>query len=116
MTVDPEREPVHGIGCQHGPLRPDWGPGWADLQCDVCQATWTGPIGEDCEYCHRWHELALETQRTVLLWPELPDPESDRYPPAIKAWAERLAQAVIAEIITQREAHKTWERNKPHVH
>lgn len=40
-----------GRGFQNGPLRPDWGDGWADLRCDRCGATWVGPLGEVCSFC-----------------------------------------------------------------
>lgn len=42
---------MSGHGRQVGPARPDWGDGWADLECDECGATWTGPVGEHCSYC-----------------------------------------------------------------
>lgn len=40
-----------GRGHQVGTLRPKLGDGYAQLQCDACAATWTGPPGEVCEYC-----------------------------------------------------------------
>jgi hypothetical protein len=42
---------VQGIGAQTGPLRPDWGPTFADLTCTVCKAGWVGPEGEPCWWC-----------------------------------------------------------------
>lgn len=112
---EPEREPSMGIGYQHGLLRPDHGDGWADLQCDVCGATWVGPLGEDCAYCLRWLELAQKVQREHLLRPELPDVDDERYEAAVEAWAERLGRGIAAELVTetqvtaaiQREAGKT---------
>jgi hypothetical protein len=134
MTAEPiEREPVQGFGRQTGPLRPDWGDGWAELECDVCQATWTGPIGEPCEYCHLWHQRALETQRQQLLYPDhlqtsAGDPRYDnlscdesrqvwdatrgqrRGADSIVAWTRRLADAVQAELITPRQAEQAMRR------
>jgi len=56
--LDPEREPVLGIGIQAGPIRIDYGPNHAQLECDVCHATWIGEIGDWCNYCTTWNENA----------------------------------------------------------
>jgi hypothetical protein len=45
-----ERHPSNGQQ-QVGPLRPDYGPGWAELGCTTCGATWVGHIGEPCSSC-----------------------------------------------------------------
>lgn len=103
-----------GYGDQVGPLRPDWGDGWADLRCDVCGATWTGEIGEVCGYCLRWIELANEVQRRVLLHPDLPD--DARRKRAQIAWVDRLAEAVRADIVTEREALTAIRREEGRHH
>lgn len=95
------REPSMGIGIPSGP----------HLECDLCGASWVGEAGEECEWCLRWLELALEQQRAVLLRPELPDPDDQHYQPALDAWIKRLAAAVDAELITETEARRTLERN-----
>jgi hypothetical protein len=47
-----ERHPSNGgYGRQIGLMRPDWGEGYADLECDHCHATWVGKIGEACGWC-----------------------------------------------------------------
>lgn len=107
--------PGIGFGRQIGPSRADWGPDFADLQCDVCEATWTGPIGESCSYCAQWLDLATETQRQRLLWPDLPDPQSDRHYPALQTWAKQLAAAVAEQIITEHQARAAWDRKVPDV-
>lgn len=101
-----------GHGCQVGPMRPDWGPDWAELACDQCPATWVGPIGEPC----RWCAAALDRQR---LWQhdlalEPPDVERDAadYTARMKGWAERLAIAVRSGIVTEAEARRAWEREQ----
>lgn len=38
-------------GQQTGPLRPDYGPGWAELTCTTCGYQWVGTIGEPCGRC-----------------------------------------------------------------
>jgi len=60
--MDVEREPALGFGHQIGPLEPRYGPDWAPLQCDVCKATWIGPIGEWCSFCTTWNERAERNQ------------------------------------------------------
>jgi hypothetical protein len=107
-VTDPNR--LDGIGMQAGPLRPDWGPGWADLQCDRCDATWTGPLGEDCAWCANALERMVTWQAELtLIAPDI-DPADERYDGAMEAWAERLAVAVDAEIITEAQADQAWQR------
>lgn len=98
-----------GFGRQDGPVRPDWGPGWAELRCTVCDATWTGIVGEDCGYCIRFLEIAQDAQRAVLLRPELPD-EPTRRADALRTWAHRLRDAVAADLVTDWEARAAWDR------
>lgn len=101
-----------GIGIQHGPQRPDWAPGWADLQCDQCDATWTGPIGETCGYCATNLTNMRQWQADKLLRPELPDPDDTRYVAAVTAWAQRLATAVKADLITRQHAETAYQRER----
>jgi hypothetical protein len=101
-----------GHGAQHGPMRPDWAPGFADLQCDQCKATWTGPIGEPCGYCAVALENMRRWQAEKLLRPELPDPADTRRPAAIVAWARRLAVAVKAGHITRTHADAAYQRER----
>lgn len=93
----------HGIGFgeQHGPMRPDWGPRFADLECSVCEATWVGPIGEPCSWCRDALEHMQQWQAEILLDPELPDVDDQRYEAAVTAWAERLGRGVKAELISE---------------
>lgn len=95
---------VIGSGVQVGPLRADWGNGFADLRCDTCAATWVGQPGEACGWCTRWLALANEVQRKVLLWPDLPADDEDRHKQSMLAWVDRLADAVKADVVTEREA------------
>ena len=45
-TVEP-----FGRGRQAGPLRLDYGPGWLQVACDRCGATWVGHEGDECGWC-----------------------------------------------------------------
>ncbi len=56
---------LNGHGYQHGPLRPDFGDGWADLKCDECAATWTGIIGDPCGWCQDARFRLLDDQRAL---------------------------------------------------
>jgi hypothetical protein len=93
----------HGIGFgeQHGTLRPDWGPRYAELECCLCEAGWVGPIGEPCSWCTDALDNMRQWQAEILLRPELPDADDDRYEAAVQAWAERLGRGVRAELITE---------------
>ncbi len=96
-----------GWGRQSGPLRPDWGPGWADLECTTCGATWTGPLGEVCGWCVRTHELLIGAHRAMLLRPQDLDNDAKRVDRA-----RRLAWAVQHELVTEHEAHAAIARQE----
>jgi hypothetical protein len=115
MALHPPGEAGHGYQC--GPLRPDWGEGWADLRCDVCAATWVGPIGEPCEWCIRLAEDLCRWQaETVLRPPDDIDP--DMHPTELRrrrdAWAQRLLVAVEAGLVSRQQAKgvatRWWQR------
>jgi hypothetical protein len=99
-----------GTGQQTGPLRPDWGPNWADLQCDQCDATWTGPIGEPCHYCTLTIERMRRWQTQLTLKPPDIHPDDTRYPAALHAWGQRLHRAITAQLITHTQARNTYQR------
>lgn len=100
-----------GTGRQQGPLRPDWGPGWADLECDECAATWTGPLDEPCPWCDIAEERQRQWQGELLLAVELPDPHATNYTAAVTGWAARLRRGIEADIITEPQARRAWERS-----
>jgi hypothetical protein len=101
-----------GHGTQTGPLRPDYGRGWADLTCTVCHYQWTGPIGEPCSTCEARTARLVEEQRRRLLRPELPEATSARWAAAVDSWHERLARAVTAGTITAHEADAATSREQ----
>lgn len=101
---------LDGVGRQVGPLRPDWGEGWAELECDHCGAGWVGPIGEPCAWCAVSLERMRAWQADKLLHPELPDRDDCRRARALKAWAGRLARGVEAELIDADAARRAWKR------
>jgi hypothetical protein len=60
-----------------------------------------GPIGEPCSWCTDALDNMRQWQAEILLRPELPDADDDRYEAAVQAWAERLGRGVRAELITE---------------
>jgi hypothetical protein len=103
---------MNGVGEQHGPLRPDYGPDWAELICDKCDATWVAIIGSNCLWCQRALENMCRWQAELTL--RLPDidPDDQRYDNAMTAWAQRLARAVNAQLITEAKARLALARAK----
>lgn len=105
-----DRDPFGGHGRQDGPMRLDYGPGWADLRCDRCGATWLGKIAEACAWCDASLALLVEIQRDVVLHPDLPDPDAADRDIAVKAWAERLGRAVAAGIVARDVAERALDK------
>jgi hypothetical protein len=106
------RHALDGHGQQAGILRPEYGDGWAELQCDECDATWVGPIGEACNWC----ATALDNMRRwqaekVLEAPEV-DVEDANYLTAVERWRERLHRAASddAGLITPERARLAYEQ------
>jgi hypothetical protein len=118
-------------GVQHGPLRPDYGPEWAELRCDTCNAGWTGIPGDPCQWCQTSLQRLIADTRTDLLDPpwltvthgprydELCDDSKlvwDRTRDQVRGdgsavtWAGRLRRAVEAGLITQSEADHALRR------
>jgi hypothetical protein len=91
-------------------LRLDWGEQFHDLECTQCEATWVGWGGEQCPYCAGLYERSVTEQKQLVLRPTLPEPEHPRRKRAESAWAERLAVAVIAGLVEEREARWALER------
>ncbi len=98
-----------GHGRQHGPLRPDYGPQWAELACDTCHATWVGIINDPCTWCEQALQRLLADQRHNLLHPPwLHDNDGPRHDELM--WAARLRRAVEADLITDLEARNAIRR------
>lgn len=102
---------LDGRGIAVGPIEQT-----AELSCDQCGHGWYGPPGEPCGWCRHALDELVRSQRTMLLWPELPaaDPgyrhTQERRRHAVDLWAERLAGAVIAGTITEGEARDAYDR------
>lgn len=109
---------MQGWGARCGRERPDLGPGMADLRCtdESCLATWVGRHGDPCGWCERRLELLREGQAKLLLNPVLPDGDDARHDGAVKAWGERLARGVEAELISEQQALTAWRREVAREH
>lgn len=82
------------------------------VACDQCGATWRGPIGEHCSYCVTALMAMQDAQRSVLLRPDLPDPDDERRPAAMRGWVERLARAVTAGLLERHQAEAAIRREE----
>jgi len=102
-------EGFDGIGRPTEP-RPEFGPGYHNLECDQCQASWVGRSGSSCNYCAGLGARSLAEQPALLLRPVLPVADSPNRLTAEMAWAERLANAVKAGVVTEIEARRALER------
>lgn len=103
-------ESLSGVGVQSGRLRPDHGPGCAELTCSSCGAGWVGRLLAPCPWCELAGERLIAHQARMLLHPTLPDRGDSRRRAALEAWAERLVRGVSAELITRAEAIGAWRR------
>lgn len=101
-----------GQGFQVGPLRPDYGDEWADLQCDQCAATWTAPIGAVCPWCLDAEQRQRQWQAELVLKAPEVDRDDRTRPGVITAWGQRLANAVKAGLVTEQQARTAWEREQ----
>lgn len=99
-----------GQGWQTGPLRPDYGPNWADLMCDSCGAGWTGPFGDPCSWCEKRVEQMRAGQRRLLLRPDLPDRADRQRSGSVKAWGDRLRIGYEAGTISRHDLDAAWNR------
>lgn len=101
-----QRQGINGYGIPQTPR----GDGWHDLACNTCGATWVGHSHDPCWWCQRHLELLQTHQAELVLEPPDIDPDDSRYLTAMNAWAERLARAVAADLITDTEARNAWTK------
>lgn len=79
-------------------------------RCDACGAQWDRQEGDECRWCadllqnmQQWHaEQSLQA-------PDV-DPDDITYDGVMRGWAERLAVAVEAGLITRQKAETAWKR------
>lgn len=105
----------YGIGLPYGPARDDLVAGYADLRCVLCEATWTGPLFEDCQWCVREQErLARWRVERLLVAAEVDryDRDDPRYTEALDRWALELSEAENNGLITAQQARAALEREK----
>ena len=114
-SLSPEVWDGRGIGLLDGRRRPDYGPEYAELRCSLCSATWAGPVFDACPWCADRLDAQRRHQVEVLLHPELPEVADARHDGAVRAWGERLARGVEAELLTEQQARAAWRREVGHV-
>lgn len=103
--------PLVGRGRQAGPTRPDWGERWAELRCDLCGYEWVGRLLEWCERCPDLLDRNRRWQAELVLRGPAFDDVDDAYrADRLSAWAERLACAVDAGIISEAQARAALAR------
>lgn len=96
-----------GWGRQSGSIRSEYGVRFAELTCGVCAASWVGVIGEPCNYCIERHKRLEADHATALLRPGAHSIDTDA---KLKAWAQRLADAVNAGLVDKQRARSAWQR------
>lgn len=109
-TFDPSVFEMSGMWVLDGAVRPDHGPRFAECRCLACGATAVEVVGHACAYCEHTRERMTHWQAEILLWPDMPDTDDQRYEPAMTAWGDRLGVAVDAAIITRDQARTAWDR------
>jgi hypothetical protein len=98
--LDPSVHKVIGYGLPDGPWQ----------RCVRCGATWDGHIGQACRWCWTEYDSLIRLSKEATLTPPDVDPDDARRPDALRAWAERLAVAVKAELITEQDARTAMQR------
>ena len=98
---------MHGVGRQRGPLRAEYGPLVAELECTTCQAQWVGPLGDPCEWCKQHRQAMIDGQAQRLLRPPDLDAHNET---ARAAWLARLIVGIDAGVITKDDARLAYNR------
>lgn len=97
------------------------------FKCEMCGATWVGPNGDICEWCHkRWLDEQHSAKQTLLFpeWLEWGDSYFRLSPVSQSvweqtrgyadnfdiAWQNRLKKALTNEEISQIEFDSAWNR------
>lgn len=109
-TFDRSVFAFRGVGVQHGATRNDFGPHYVDLQCNACEATWVGVVGDACEWCARSYRVMIDHQVELVLAPPDVDLDDQRRSDMLAGWADRLWVAVEAGLIVRRQAEQVLQR------
>ena len=105
-SFDPPHFSHIGIGLPGRTTNPE------DLTCIRCEATWGGPVGQQCNYCINSAQDLLDQQaRAVLKAPEV-DPADATWEQRMTAWAKRLRNAVDVGTITEAAARAAIDRQE----
>lgn len=79
--------------------------------CGECGATWHGYAEDECDWCAAAEERQRRWQAEMVLTAPDVDPEDIAFDGATRGWADRLAVAVEAELITREQAERAWRRS-----
>lgn len=82
------------------------------ITCDDCGAAWWPHEGfpDECKWCTEALENQRRWQAELVLTPPDIDPQDATFDGVMQGWAERLAVAVEAELITRHQAETAWGR------
>lgn len=84
--------------------------GSAPCACSACGATWTTAALSDCPWCLEAAERQRHHQAELTLTPPDVDPDDRTYDAVLRGWADRLAVAARAGVITVGQAERAWGR------
>lgn len=79
-------------------------------RCVTCGASWERHEGDECRWCAEALENMRRWQAETVLQPPDIDRDDITYDDVMRGWAERLANAVTAELIPRTKAEAAWKR------
>jgi hypothetical protein len=113
--ISPETWAWRGAGLGL-PITPIDDEGFAILECSACRATWAGAPFTDCSWCIEAAARQRQWQAELVLQPPgiIGGMANREYPGVMSGWADRLANAVKAGLISRQQAERAWRRAVTH--
>lgn len=109
-TFSPSSFSDVGMMLPSGPERPEWGDGEYDCSCARCGAQHIAAPLECCPWCMDAAVVRDRHQVEIVLTPPAVERGDASYEAVMKGWAQRMANAVAAGLVTQAEASRVWRR------